>query len=98
MVFGSGSMRGSLPKSAASNNQCNFLCRNALAIKTPHNNLVLTEKTGLFSAVLAAKTMFCEIKIEFTFVFWQFLKIFRVASRCNTVFSMDSDPLKKIIP
>jgi hypothetical protein len=60
--------------------------------------LVLTEKTGLFLGVLAAKTMFWKIKIEFAFEFWRFFKIFRVASYCGAVITIDPDPPKKIIP
>jgi hypothetical protein len=60
--------------------------------------LVLTEKTGLFWGVLAAKSMFREIKIEFVFEFWRFFKIFCVASHCRQGINGGSGPPKKIIP
>jgi hypothetical protein len=63
-----------------------------------HDGLVLTEKTGLFSGVLAAKSMFLEIKIEFAFEFWRFLEIFHIASRCRAVTNIVEHPSKKIIP
>ena len=86
------------PKIRLSKNPRNLLCRSALAIKTTQDRLVLTEKAGLFLGVLAAKSMFLEIKNEFAFEFWRFFKIFRVASRCNAVINIDREPSKKIIP
>jgi hypothetical protein len=61
-------------------------------------NLVLTEKTGPFWGVLAGKSMFHEIKIEFVFVFLRFFAIFRVASHCRLGINSEPDPPKKIIP
>jgi len=75
-------------------NQRNRLCRNVLAIKTPHDFLVLTEKTGLFWGGLAAKSMFLEIKNEFAFDFWRFFEIFCVARRCRAAANIGSDPPK----
>jgi len=54
-----------------------------LSDKKPDNRLVLTEKRGLFWGVLAAKSMFREIKMSFSFEFLRFFKNFCVARRCR---------------
>jgi hypothetical protein len=53
---------------------------------------------GCFWSVLAAKPTFLKIKIEFAFEFLRLFEIFRVASRCRAVITIDPAPSKKIIP
>jgi hypothetical protein len=58
----------------------------------------LTEKTGLFSGVLAAKQGFCAGKMKLFFAFFHIFMVFAFASRCGPATSGGRNPPKKIVP
>jgi hypothetical protein len=68
-----------------------------LGDKSARHVLVLTEKTGLFWGVLAAKSMFLKTKSYFAFEFLRFFAILRDAKRCRAGTTILQDRPKKIV-